>query len=40
MAPDYIAPLLHTPGLFALVGAGIAVGVGITVILRMVRMDI
>ena len=39
-SPDYIAPMLHTPGLFALLGAAISVGIGFGIILRMVKIDI
>jgi tight adherence protein B len=40
MSPDYIAPMLRAPGLFALIGAGISVGIGIGMIMRMVKIDI
>jgi len=39
-SPDYIEPMLHTPGLFALLGAAISIGIGFGVILRMVKIDI
>ena len=39
-SPDYIAPMLHTPGLFALIGAAISIGIGFGLILRMVKIDI
>jgi tight adherence protein B len=40
MSPDYIAPMLRAPGMFALLGAAAAVAAGVTLIMRMVRMDI
>lgn len=40
MSPDYIAPMLHAPGLFALIGAAVSVGLGVGIILRMVKIDI
>ncbi len=33
-------PMLRGPGLFALVGAGVSVGIGLGIILRMVKIDI
>jgi tight adherence protein B len=39
-SPDYIEPMLHTPGLFALIGAAISIGIGFGIILRMVKIDI
>ena len=39
-SPDYIEPMLHTPGLFALLGAAISIGIGFGVILKMVKIDI
>ncbi len=40
MSPEYIAPMLHAPGLFALIGAAVSVGLGVGIILRMVKIDI
>jgi tight adherence protein B len=40
MNPEYIAPMLHAPGLFALIGAGISVAIGMAMIFRMVKIDI
>ncbi len=39
-SPDYMAPLLHTPGLFLLLGAAGSVATGFAIILRMVKIDI
>ena len=39
-SPGYLEPMLHTPGLFVLLGAGISVGIGIGMIMRMVKIDI
>src|SRR5207249_3949703 len=39
-SPDYIAPMLRTPGLFVLIGAGISVAIGMAMIMRMVKIDI
>jgi tight adherence protein B len=39
-SPDYIAPMLRAPGLFALLGAAASVAIGIGIILRMVKIDI
>ena len=40
MSPGYLDPMLRAPGLFALIGAGISVGIGIGMIMRMVKIDI
>lgn len=40
MSPGYLDPMLRAPGLFALVGAGISVAIGIGMIMRMVKIDI
>ncbi|HYH50849.1 MAG TPA: type II secretion system F family protein [Acidimicrobiia bacterium] len=40
MSPGYLDPMLRTPGVFALIGAGISVAVGIGLIMRMVKIDI
>ena len=40
MSPGYLDPMLRTPGLFALIGAGVSVAIGIGMIMRMVKIDI
>jgi tight adherence protein B len=40
MSPGYLDPMLRPPGLFALIGAGVSVGIGMAMILRMVNIDI
>jgi tight adherence protein B len=40
MSPGYLDPLLRTPGLFVLIGAAVSVGVGMGMIMRMVKIDI
>jgi len=40
MSPGYLDPMLRTPGLFALIGAAVSVGIGIGMIMRMVKIDI
>jgi tight adherence protein B len=40
MSPDYLDPMLKAPGVFALIGAGVSVAVGIGMIMRMVKIDI
>jgi tight adherence protein B len=40
MSPGYLDPMLRAPGLFALIGAGVSVGIGIGMIMRMVKIDI
>jgi tight adherence protein B len=40
MSPGYLDPMLRAPGVFALVGAGVSVAVGMVMIMRMVRIDI
>ena len=40
MSPGYLDPMLRTPGLFALIGAGVSVTIGIGMIMRMVKIDI
>ena len=40
MSPGYLDPMMRAPGLFALVGAGVSVAIGIGMIMRMVRIDI
>jgi tight adherence protein B len=40
MSPGYLDPMLQGAGLFALIGAGVSVGMGIGMILRMVKIDI
>jgi len=40
MSPGYLDPMLRTPGLFVLLGAAASVGIGIGMILRMVKIDI
>ena len=40
MSPGYLDPLLRTPGVFVLVGAAVSVGIGIGMIMRMVKIDI
>jgi tight adherence protein B len=40
MSPDYIAPMLRTPGIFGLIGAAISVAIGFGIILRMVKIEI
>jgi tight adherence protein B len=39
-SPEYIAPMFHGGGLFALIGAGVSVAIGIGMIMRMVKIDI
>ena len=39
-SPEYINPMLHTPGIFALIGAAVSVGIGMAMIFRMVKIDI
>ncbi|MEW6476339.1 MAG: type II secretion system F family protein [Actinomycetota bacterium] len=40
MSPGYLDPLLRAPGVFALIGAGVSVAIGIGMIMRMVKIDI
>jgi tight adherence protein B len=40
MSPGYLDPMLRAPGVFALMGAGVSVAVGIGMIMRMVKIDI
>ena len=40
MSPGYLDPMLRTPGLFALIGAAVSVGIGMGMIMRMVKIDI
>ena len=40
MSPGYLDPMLRAPGVFALIGAGVSVGIGIWMIMRMVKIDI
>jgi tight adherence protein B len=40
MSPGYLDPMLRAPGVFALIGAGVSVAVGIGLIMRMVKIDI
>ncbi len=40
MSPGYLDPILRAPGVFALIGAGVSVALGIGMIMRMVRIDI
>ena len=40
MSPGYLDPMLRGSGLFALIGAGVSVAIGIGMIMRMVRIDI
>lgn len=40
MSPGYLDPMLRAPGLFALIGAAVSVGIGIGMIMRMVKIDI
>jgi tight adherence protein B len=40
MSPDYLDPMLKAPGVFALLGAGISVAIGMAMIFRMVKIDI
>jgi tight adherence protein B len=40
MSPGYLDPMLRAPGVFALIGAGVSVAVGIGMIMRMVRIDV
>jgi tight adherence protein B len=40
MSPGYLDPMLRAPGVFALIGAGVSVAIGITMIMRMVKIDI
>ncbi len=40
MSPGYLDPMLRAPGLFVLLGAAVSVGVGIGMIMRMVKIDI
>jgi tight adherence protein B len=40
MSPGYLDPMLRAPGLFALIGAGVSVAIGIGMIMRMVKIDI
>jgi tight adherence protein B len=40
MSPEYLDPMLRAPGVFALIGAGISVAIGIGMIMRMVKLDI
>jgi tight adherence protein B len=40
MSPGYLDPMLKAPGLFALIGAGVSVAIGIGMIMRMVKIDI
>jgi tight adherence protein B len=39
-SPDYIEPMLHTPWVFLLAGAGLMVAAGIGMILKMVRIEV
>jgi tight adherence protein B len=40
MSPGYLDPMLRAPGVFALIGAGVSVAVGMGMIMRMVKIDI
>jgi tight adherence protein B len=40
MSPGYLDPMLRGGGLFALIGAGVSVAIGIGMIMRMVKIDI
>jgi len=40
MSPGYLDPILRAPGVFALIGAGVSVAIGIAMIMRMVRLDV
>ena len=40
MSPGYLDPMLRAPGVFALMGAGVSVAIGIGMIMRMVKIDI
>ena len=40
MSPGYLDPMLRTPGVFVLAGAGVSVAVGMAMIMRMVKIDI
>ena len=40
MSPGYLDPMLRAPGVFVLAGAGVSVAVGMTMIMRMVRIDV
>jgi tight adherence protein B len=40
MSPGYLDPMMRAPGVFALIGAGVSVAVGIGMIMRMVRLDV
>lgn len=40
MSPDYLDPMFKAPGLFALIGAGVSVAIGMAMIFRMVKIDI
>ena len=40
MSPGYLDPMMRAPGLFVLIGAGVSVGIGMAMILRMVNIDI
>jgi tight adherence protein B len=39
-SPGYLDPMLRAPGVFALIGAAVSVGIGIGMIMRMVKIDI
>jgi tight adherence protein B len=40
MSPNYLEPMLHTPWVFLLMGAGVMVGTGIGMILKMVKIEV
>jgi tight adherence protein B len=40
MTPEYMAPMLRGSGIFVLLGAAVSVGLGLGIILRMVKIDI
>jgi tight adherence protein B len=39
-SPDYLEPMLHTPWVFVLIGAGAMVAAGISMILKMVKIEV
>lgn len=40
MSPEYIAPMLRAPGVFALAGAAVSVLMGVGMIMKMVKIEI
>jgi tight adherence protein B len=40
MSPEYIEPMLHMPGLIALIMAGVSVVMGVAIIMKMVRIEV